>query len=58
MWIGTLGDHQSVTVAKLKILIHLTFQSMKGKLHFENGVKAYDTGIITRKHNSKFPNNE
>ena len=42
MQIGTLGGHQSLTVAKLKILIHLTFQSMKGKLHFENGVKAYD----------------
>ena len=27
-----------------KILIHLTFQSKKGKLHFKNGVKAYDAG--------------
>ena len=44
MQIGTLGDHQSVTVPKLKILIHLTFQSTKDKSHFENGVKAYDVG--------------
>ena len=44
MWIGTLGGHQSVTVTKLKILVHLTFQSTKDKLHFENGVKAYDAG--------------
>ena len=44
VWIGILGGHQSVTVTKLEILIHLTFQSMKGKLHFENRVKAYDVG--------------
>ena len=43
--IGTPGGYQSVVVTKLKILIHLTFQSMKGKLHFKNGVKAHDTGV-------------
>ena len=41
---GTLGGYQSVIVTKLKILIHLTFQSKKGKSHFKSGVKAYDVG--------------
>ena len=39
MWIGTLGGHQSVTVAKLKILIQSTPQRKKGKSLFENGGK-------------------
>ena len=44
VWIGTLGGYQSVIATKLEILIHLTFQSMRGKLHFKNGVTAYDVG--------------
>ena len=43
--IGTLEGYQSVIVTKLKILIHLTFQSKKGKSHFENmESRAYDVG--------------
>ena len=49
MRIGTLGGHQSVTVDKLKILIQSTPQRKKGKLLFENGGKAYDMGVITKK---------
>ena len=58
MWIGTLGGHQSVTVAKLKILIQSTPQRKKGKSLFENGGKAYDVAVITRKYSNKFLNIE
>ena len=51
MQLSTLGTYLFVTVAKLKILIHLAPHRKKAKSHFENGGKAHNTGVITEKYN-------
>ena len=47
MQVSTLGGYETVTVAKLRILINLKPQRKKGKLYFKNGGKAHDAGVIT-----------
>ena len=53
--VSTLGGYETVTVAKLRILINLKPQRKKGKLYFKNGGKAHDAGVITEKY-GKFLN--
>ena len=50
MQVSTLGGYETVMVAKLKILVYLKPQEKKGKNNFENGGKAHDTVVITRKY--------
>ena len=50
MQVSTLEGYEFVTVAKLKILVYLAPQRNKGKSHFENGGKAHDVVVITRKY--------
>ena len=50
MQVSTLGGYEIVTVAKLKILVYLKTQEKKGKSYFENGGKAHDEVVITRKY--------
>ena len=57
MQISTLGGYETVTVAKLKILVYLKTQRKNGKYNFENGDKANDTVVITGKY-SKFLNSK
>ena len=57
MQVSTLGGYETVTVAKLKILVYLKPQEKKGKYNFENGNKAHDMVVITRKY-SKFLNSK
>ena len=57
MQVNSLGSYKTVTVAKLKILIYLVPQRKKGKMHFKNGGKAHDMGVITEKY-SKFLNSK
>ena len=47
MQVSILGGYQTVTVAKLKILVYLKPHRKKGKYNFENGGKAHDVGVIT-----------
>ena len=54
MQISTLGGYETVTVAKLKILVYLKTQRKKGKYNFKNGGKAHDVVVITEKY-SIFP---
>ena len=57
MQVSTLGGYETVTVAKLKILINLKPQRKKGKYNFKNGGKAHDAGVIAGKY-SKFLNSK
>ena len=57
MQVSTLGGYETVTAAKLRILINLKPKWKKGKLYFKNGGKAHDTGVITEKY-SKFLNSK
>ena len=54
MQVSTLGGYETVTVAKVRILVYLKPQEKKGKYNFENGGKAHDPVVITRKY-SKIP---
>ena len=54
MQVSTIGGYETVTVAKLKILINLKPQEKKGKYNFKNGGKAHDAVVITEEY-SKFP---
>ena len=58
MQVSTLGGYETVTVAKLRILIYLKPQRKKGKLYFKNGDKAHDTVVITRKYSKFLTSNE
>ena len=57
MQVSTLGGYETVTVAKLRILINLKSHRMKGKLYFKNGGKAHNVGVITGEY-SKFLNSK
>ena len=50
MQVSTLGGYETVTVAKLKILVYLKPKRKKGKSYFKNGGKAHDVGVITGKY--------
>ena len=54
MQVSTLGGYETVTVAKLKILVNLKPQEKKGKYNFKNRGKAYDMVVITEEY-SIFP---
>ena len=45
--ISTLQGYETVTVAKLKILVYLKSQRKEGELYFKNGGKTHDMGVIT-----------
>ena len=57
MQVSTLGGYETVTVAKLRILINLKPKRKKGKLYFKHGGEAHDVGVITGKY-SKFLNSK
>ena len=57
MQVSTKGGYETVTVAKLKILVNLNPQEKKGKCNFKNGGKAYDTVVITEEY-SEFLNSK
>ena len=50
MQVSTLGGYKTVTVAKLNILVYLKPQEKKSKCNFENGGKAHDVVVFTRKY--------
>ena len=54
MQISTLGHYETVTVAKLKILVYLKTQEKKDKYNFKKGGKTHDAVVITEKY-SIFP---
>ena len=49
MQASTLGGYETVTVAKLRILVYVKPQEKKDKYNFENRDKAHDAVVITRK---------
>ena len=57
MQVSKLGGYETVTVAKLRILVNLKPQRKKGKLYFKNRGKAHDAGVITGEY-SKFLNSK
>ena len=50
MQVSTIGGYETVTVAKLKILVNLEPQEKKDEYYFKNGGKAHDAVVITRKY--------
>ena len=48
--VNTLGSYNSVTVAKLKILVYLAPQRRKDKSHFINRGKPHYTVVNTGKY--------
>ena len=50
MQISTKGGYETVTVAKLKILVILKSQEKKDKCNFKNGGKAHDAVVITEEY--------
>ena len=58
MLVSTLGGYETVTVAKLNILVYLKPQRKKGKYNFKNGGKAPWCGSHYHENIAKFLNSK